>query len=89
MSLWGYVSNDLGTQGLGRWLSWAVPVDWSRLEEGGQDQARHLWSILNAIVLKVSNGPAENQQPHQGDQGSEPFFRNKERFAQRHLLPPF
>ena len=57
----------------------------SRLEpikEVARTIKEHLWGILNAIVLKVSNGPAEglNSQTKMIKVRSR-GFRNKERFA--------
>lgn len=52
MSLWHYVNKTWARKGWAQWLSWAMR---SRLEPVKE----HLWGILNAIVLKVSNDPAE------------------------------
>ena len=43
---------------------------------------KHLWGILNAIVLKVSNGPAEGINSRiKAIKVRSHGFRNKERFA--------
>ena len=60
MSLWRYNRRGWALKGWKRWLSWAM---WCRLEpmkEAAKMVRKHLWGIINAVVLKVSNGPAES-----------------------------
>ena len=59
MSLWGYVSKTWARKGWARWLSWAVRCRLEPMKKVAKTIKKHLWGILNAIVLKVSNGPAE------------------------------
>ena len=87
----GLCQQDLGTQGLGAVAILGGTLSTGADEEGGQDhQEAPVPSRpyrLNAIVLKVSNGPAaRHQQPHQGDQGSEPWLPQSTRSA---LPTPF
>lgn len=60
MSLWHYVSKTWARKGWEQWLSWAVRCRLSPIKEVAKTIKEHLWGILNAIVLKVSNGPAES-----------------------------
>ncbi|WP_241087113.1 transposase [Candidatus Vondammii sp. HM_W22] len=63
-------------------MSWAVRSGLEPIKKVAGTIKDHLWGILNAVVLKVSNGPAESlnsrikmiKVPSSG-------FRNKERFA--------
>ena len=51
---------------------------------------KHLWGILNAIVLKVSNGPAEGINSRiKAIKVRSHGFRNKERFANAIYFPPW
>ncbi|MEJ1398948.1 MAG: ISL3 family transposase, partial [Candidatus Sedimenticola sp. (ex Thyasira tokunagai)] len=59
MSLWHYVSKTWAMKGWDRWLSWAVRSRLDPVKEVAKTIKAHLWGILNAVVLKVSNGPAE------------------------------
>ncbi|MCU7879960.1 MAG: transposase [Candidatus Thiodiazotropha sp. (ex Lucinoma aequizonata)] len=59
ISLWHYVSKTWVQKGWDRWLSWAVRTRLDPIKEVAKTIKAHLWGILNAVVLKVSNGPAE------------------------------
>ncbi len=59
MSLWHYVSKTWARKGWEKWLSWAMRSRLDPIKEVAKTIKEHLWGILNAIVLKVSNGPAE------------------------------
>jgi transposase len=82
MSLWQYVSKTWAEKGWKRWLSWAVRCRLDPIKEVAKTIKAHLWGILNAVVLKVSNGPAEgiNSRIKMIKVRSR-GFRNKERFA--------
>lgn len=82
MSLWHYVSKTWAFKGWKRWLSWAVRCRLKPIMDVAKTIKEHLWGILNAIVLKVSNGPAEgiNSRIKMIKVRSR-GFRNKERFA--------
>lgn len=83
MSLWGYVSKTWALKAWKRWLSWAMRCP--RLEpmkKVAKTIKEHLWGILNAIVLKVSNGPAEGLNSRiKALEVTGRGFRNKQRFA--------
>lgn len=82
MSLWHYVSKTWARKAWGQWLSWAVRCRLNPIKAVARTIKEHLWGILNAIILKVSNGPAEGINSRiktikvrcRG-------FRNKQRFA--------
>ena len=82
MSLWHYVSKTWARKGWEQWLSWAMRSRLEPVKKVARTIKEHLWGILNAIVLKVSNGPAEgiNSRIKMIKVRSR-GFRNKERFA--------
>lgn len=82
MSLWHYVSKTWARKGWEQWLSWAVRSRLDPVKEVAKTIKEHLWGILNAVVLKVSNGPAEgiNSRIKMIKVRSR-GFRNKKRFA--------
>ena len=82
MSLWGYASKTWAHKGWKRWLSWAVRCRLEPIKKVAQTIKEHLWGILNAIVLKVSNGPAEGLNSRiKAIKIRSHGFRNKQRFA--------
>ncbi len=82
MSLWHYVSKTWAEKGWKQWLSWAVRSRLEPIKKVAKMIKSHLWGILNAIILKVSNGPAEgiNSRIKMIKVRSR-GFRNKQRFA--------
>jgi len=82
MSLWHYVSKTWARKGWEQWLSWAVRSRLDPIKEVAKTIKEHLWGILNAIVLKVSNGPAESINSRiKTIKVRSRGFRNKTRFA--------
>ncbi len=82
MSLWHYVSKSWARKGWERWLSWAVRCRLDPIKEVAKTIKEHLWGILNAVVLKVSNGPAEGLNSRiKMIKVRSRGFRNKARFA--------
>ena len=82
MSLWHYVSKTWAKKGWEQWLSWAVRSRLKPIKEVARIIKEHLWGILNAIVLKVSNGPAEGLNSRiKTIKVRSRGFRNKKRFA--------
>ena len=82
MSLWHYVSRTWAEKGWKRWLSWAMRCRLEPVKEAARTIRNHLWGILNAVVLKVTNGPAQsiNSKIRMVKIRSR-GFRNKQRFA--------
>ena len=82
MSLWHYVSKTWARKGWEQWLSWAVRSRLDPIKEVAKTIKAHLWGILNAVVLKVSNGPAEGLNSRiKMIKVRSRGFRNKQRFA--------
>ena len=82
MSLWYYVSKTWARKGWEQWLSWAVRSRLEPIKDVARTIKEHLWGILNAVVLKVSNGPAEGLNSRiKMIKVRSRGFRNKERFA--------
>ena len=82
MSQWHYVSKVWARKQWQLWLSWAMRCRLEPIKAAARTIKAHLWGILNAIVLKVSNGPAEgiNSRIKMIKVRSR-GFRNKKRFA--------
>ena len=59
LQLWHYVHRTWAHKGWERWLSWAMRCRLEPVKAAARTIKTHLWGILNAIILKVSNGPAE------------------------------
>ena len=82
MSLWGDVSKTWACKGWKRWLLWAMRCRLELVKKVARTIKEHLWGILNAIVLKVSNGPAEGLNSRiKALKIRSQGFRNKQRFA--------
>jgi len=82
MSLWHYTSKTWARKGWAQWLSWAVRSRLEPVKEVARTIKEHLWGILNAIVLQVSNGPAESLNSRiKTIKVRGRGFRNKKRFA--------
>lgn len=60
MSLWKYIHRGWALKGWERWLSWAMRCRLEPMKDAARMVRKHLWGIINAVVLKVSNGPAES-----------------------------
>ncbi len=82
MSQWHYVSKVWAHKRGPLWLSWARRCRLEPIKKVARMSKKHLWGILNAIVLQVSNGPAEgiNSRIKMIKVRSR-GFRNKNRFA--------
>lgn len=82
MSLWHYISKTWARKGWEQWLSWAVRSRLKPIKDVAKTIKEHLWGILNAIVFKVSNGPAEGINSRiKTIKVRSRGFRNKKRFA--------
>ena len=81
MSLWGYVSRAWAEKGWSRWYSWAIRSRLEPIKQAARMIKKHLWGIINAIVLKADNGHAESMNSKiQMIKIRARGFRNKERF---------
>ncbi len=82
MSLWHYVSKTWARKRWEQWLAWAVRSRLKPIRKVAKIIKEHLWGILNAIILKVSNGPAEGLNSRiKTIKVRSRGFRNKKRFA--------
>ncbi len=57
--LWDYLSRAWALKAWKRWLAWASRCRLAPVLKAARMIREHLWGIINAIVLKASNGPAE------------------------------
>lgn len=60
MQLWEYVSRTWAEKRWKQWLSWATRCRLEPMRAVAKVIKNHLWGILNAILLKVTNGSAES-----------------------------
>jgi len=60
MSLWHYSSRAWAAKAWKRWYSWAIRSRLEPIKRVAQLIKKHLWGIINAIVLKANNGHAES-----------------------------
>ncbi len=58
--LWHYKSRTWARKAWEKWLSWASRCRLEDMVKVAKTVRKHLWGILNAIILKASNGPAES-----------------------------
>jgi transposase len=60
MGLWYYTSRTWAIKAWRRWLVWAVRCRLAPGKKNARMIKRHLWGIINAVVLKADNGGAES-----------------------------
>ena len=60
MSIWHYVSRTWAQNAWDKWYSWAIRSRLEPMKMAARMIKSHLWGIINAVVLGVSNGPAES-----------------------------
>jgi len=60
MRLWNYVSQTWAEKRWKQWLSWAVRCRLEPIRQVARIIKKHLWGIINAVLLKVTNGGAES-----------------------------
>lgn len=81
MGLWHYVRRPWAVKAWKKWLAWAVRCRLQPMKKVAKTIKEHLWGILNAIILKVTNGPAESINSRiKTIKVRSRGFRNKERF---------
>lgn len=79
--LWDYRSRTWAKKAWDRWLGWALRCRLPPMRKVALTIKTHLWGILNAIVLRQSNGHAEGMNSKiQRIKQRACGFRNKERF---------
>lgn len=60
MTLWEYVSRGWATKAWKGWLSWAARCRLDPMKKAAETVKRHLWGIINAIVLNRNNARCES-----------------------------
>lgn len=79
--LWGYVSRGWAKRGWEKWISWATRCRLEPMVRVARMVKNHLWGIINAIVLRVTNAGAESLNAKvQWIKDTACGFRNRERF---------
>ena len=83
MQLWHYVSRTWAEKGWKQWYAWAIRSRLAPIKKVARTIKKHLWGILNAIVLQASNGASESMNSRiQGLKVRSRGFRNKARYIQ-------
>jgi len=81
MSLWQYRSRTWAEKGWRRWYGWAIRSRLEPVKAVARMIKEHLWGILNAVILRATNGPAESINSRiKTLKIRSRGFRNKERF---------
>jgi transposase len=60
MTLWGYTCRGWAVRAWRSWLAWAQRCRLQPMVKVARMVRRHLWGIVNAIVLKVTNAGSES-----------------------------
>lgn len=81
MSSWHYISRTWAEKAWLRWYSWAIRSRLEPIKRVARMIKKHLWGILNAIILRATNALAEsiNSKINMIKARSR-GFRNKQRF---------
>lgn len=81
MGLWHYLTRWGAERGWQRWLSWAKRCRMGPMVKVARTVEKHLWGIVNAVVLRVDNASAESINSRiKMIKTRARGFRNKERF---------
>jgi transposase len=79
--LWSYVRRGWAARQWKRWIAWAMRSKLEPMKRAAKTIRAHLWGIINAIVLRVTNAGAESLNSKiQGIKRQACGFRNRERF---------
>jgi transposase len=79
--LWSYVTRGWAKRAWTKWISWATRSRLEPMRRVARMVKNHLWGILNAIVLRVTNAGAESVNAKiQWLKDTACGFRNRERF---------
>ena len=57
--LWGYIGRAWAEKAWKKWIYGAKRCSLIPIKQAAKTVERHMWGIVNAVVLGVSNGPAE------------------------------
>ncbi len=87
MNLWNYRTRTWTLAGWHRWLDWASDCGLEPVLKTARMIREQLWGIVNAIILRATNGPAEGINSRiKTVKVRSRSFRNRERFANAILL---
>lgn len=79
--LWSYVQRGWAEKAWRRWIGWAMRSRLEPMKRAARTIRDHLWGIVNAIVLRVTNAGAESQNAKiQWIKKQACGYRNRERF---------
>lgn len=79
--LWSYTTRGWASRMWKKWIGWAVRSRLEPMKRAGRTVRDHLWGIVNAIVLRVTNAGAESANAKiQWIKKQACGFRNRERF---------
>jgi len=83
MKLWHYASRIWAEKGWRQWYAWAIRSRLAPIKKVARIIKKHLWGILNAVLLQASNGASESMNSRiQGIKIRSRGFRNKARYIQ-------
>jgi transposase len=81
MTLWNYLRRGWAEKAWRRWLSWAKRCRLAPVKKVARTIEKHLWGIINAIVLRTTNAAAEGMNSRiQRVKRMACGFRNRARF---------
>ena len=76
-----YTSRTWAEKGWKQWYAWAIRSRLAPIKKVARTIKKHLWGILNAVLLQASNGAAESMNSRiQGLKIRSRGFRNKTRY---------
>jgi transposase len=79
--LWRYLTRGWARRAWTKWISWAMRCRLEPMRRVAHMVKAHLWGILNAIVMRVTNASAESLNAKiQWIKNTACGFRNRERF---------
>lgn len=79
--LWSYATRGWARRAWEKWISWAMRCRLEPMRRVARMVKEHLWGILNAIVLRVTNARAESLNAKvQWIKDTACGFRNRQRF---------
>ncbi len=83
MRLWHYTSRTWAEKRWKQWYAWAIRSRLGPIKKVARIIKKHLWGILNAVLLQASNGASESMNSRiQGIKTRSRGFRNKQRYIQ-------
>lgn len=79
--LWTYATHGWAEKAWKRWIAWAMRSRLEPMKRAARTIRKHMWGIVNAIVLKLTNAGSESQNAKiQWIKKQACGFRNRERF---------